>query len=159
MKGNKRKGILVYFIADFLAAMLAWCCFFIYRKKYIELQDFEWSMLNDPRFFIGVVVIPLGWVFLYTIFETYKDIYRTSRMKTLVRTFALTFVGAVFLFFILILDDVIQGYPSYRKSMLALFFIHFFVMAFVRLSIKMQWICTKILPDARNRWAINSRVL
>ena len=33
--GNRRRGIIIYFVADFFAAMLAWCCFFIYRKKNI----------------------------------------------------------------------------------------------------------------------------
>jgi len=133
--GNRRRGIFTYFVADFFAAMLAWCCFFIYRKIRIELQPFEWSMLNDPKFFAGVLVIPLGWVLLYAIFDSYKDIYRASRMRVLIRTFGLTFLGVIFLFFALMLDDVIQGYPNYRDLVLGLFGIHFGITAFVRLVI------------------------
>lgn len=133
--GNRRIGILVYFVADFLAAMLAWACFFIYRKKYIELQNFEWSMLNDPNFFIGIIAIPLGWMLLYAVFESYKDIYRASRMRVLIHTFGFTFIGVIVLFFALMLDDVIQGYPNYRDLVLGLFVIHFSLTAFMRLAI------------------------
>ncbi len=135
MAGNRRRGIWWYIAADLFSAMLAWCCFFVYRKIFIELQTFEWNQLNDPRFFAGIIIIPVAWVFLYTVFETYTDIYRTSRMKTIFRTFGLTFLGAVFIFFVLILDDVIQGYPSYRQSFIALVFIHFFVTIFIRLTL------------------------
>jgi len=135
MTGNRRRGILLYFVADFLAAMLAWSCFYIYRKIYIELQNFEWNMLNDPKYFAGIIIIPLGWMFLYIIFESYKDIYRASRMRVLILTFGLTFIGVIFLFFALLLDDVIQGYPNYRDLVLGLFAIHFTITTFVRLTI------------------------
>ncbi|MEM7104528.1 MAG: sugar transferase [Bacteroidota bacterium] len=137
MTRQRRTGILIYFLADFLTAMLAWSCFYIFRKIYFENPAFEWSQLDDKNFFLGVLVIPVGWVLLYAIFDSYKDIYRISRMATLFRTFFLSFIGVLFLYFTLILDDYIKGYETYYHSFIALFLIHFtftFTVRFVILT-------------------------
>ena len=135
MTRTRRIGLLVYLVADFVTAMLVWFSFFIYRKIYVELQTFEWSQLNDPNFFLGVLLIPTGWVLLYAIFGSYKDIYRISRVNTFARTFILSLVGVLFLFFALLLDDVIQRYENYYQSVLVLFLLHFSATVIVRMVI------------------------
>ncbi|MFT4663958.1 MAG: exopolysaccharide biosynthesis polyprenyl glycosylphosphotransferase [Polaribacter sp.] len=113
-----------YGFADFLAAMMAWACFYIYRKK-IENIVPDWTILEDPNFWYGIVLIPTCWVLLYSIFDKYTDIYRMSRLATMARTFFLSFVGVVCLFFTLILDDFVRDYHTYYQSFLVLLFCHF----------------------------------
>lgn len=111
-------------MADFLVAMLAWVLFFLYRKK-MEGVPISWEVLQDPKLFAGGLLIPSGWILLYAIFDHYADIYRLSRLSTLTRTFFLSFLGVLFLFFTLILDDVVRDYHTYYQSFLVLFSLHF----------------------------------
>ncbi len=107
-------------------ALLAWACFFIYRKRE-ENGSFSWEMLDDQNFFIGILLIPLGWVLLYSIFDEYKDIYRKSRIRTIARTFWLILIGVLFLFFTLILDDAVIKYTDYIESFVVLLVLQFFL--------------------------------
>ena len=122
---------------DFAMAVVAWSLFFAYRK-YSEMGHFNWDMLNDRNFFIGIVLIPLGWVLLYSIFDEYLDIYRKSRIKTITSTFWLTGVGVLFLFFTLILDDVVTEYAGYVRSFFVLFILHFVLTSFSR-TVLLTW--------------------
>ena len=126
--------MLLYVLFDYLAAMLAWALFFCHRKN-IEGVSVGWATLADPKFLLGVLLIPAGCVLIYSIFDRYSDIYRLSRLATLMRTFFLTFLGVVFLFFTLILDDVVTGYRTYYGSFFVLFALHFSITAFFRMVI------------------------
>ena len=112
-----------YRLADFLSAMAAWACFFLYRKS-LEGVPFDISILNDVNFYYGIVIVPAGWALFYSLFDRYDDIYRLSRMATLARTFFLSFFGVVFLFFALILDDLVKDYRTYYSSFAVLFLLH-----------------------------------
>lgn len=116
---------------DFLMAMIAWAFFFAYRKREENLT-FDFSMLDDRNFYIGIILIPIGWVLLYSIFDEYKDLYRKSRISTMSNTFWLSLIGVLFLFFTLILDDAVTNYKDYIQSFIVLFFLHFFLTAMSR---------------------------
>lgn len=131
-RAQRKRDTLFYGVADFLMAMLAWVLFFLYRKK-MEGIPFSWEVLNDSNLFLGAVIVPTGWVLLYAIFDHYKDIYRLSRLATLSRTFFLSFLGILVLFFTLILDDVVRDYRTYYNSFLTLFSLHFLLTAFSRM--------------------------
>jgi len=122
-----------YKIVDFIMAMLAWACFYVYRKVISEEVPLDRTVVQDENLYIGILIIPIGWIFLYSIFDRYQDIYRLSRLATLGRTFLLSFLGVFFLFFTLILDDVIQSYTTYIASFFALLGIHFLLTAIARM--------------------------
>ena len=122
-----------YKIVDFIMAMLAWACFYTYRKVISEEVPLDYTVVQDKNLYIGIIIIPIGWILLYSIFDRYQDIYRLSRLATLGRTFLLSFLGVFFLFFTLILDDVIQSYTTYITSFFALLGIHFSFTAFARM--------------------------
>lgn len=121
---RKVRDTRIYIFCDFIMAALAWAAFFVYRK-YIEAGSFPIEDIIDPNFYIGILIIPFGWILFYYIFDKYKDIYRLSRLATISRTFFLAFMGVIFLFFTLILDDFIDNYKTYYHSFLALFCFHF----------------------------------
>ena len=133
MNQQRRLAIIIYTIADFFSAMVAWSCFFLYRKWTVEGRLHDFSILNDPKFTFGVLIIPVGWVLFYSIFDKYRDIYRLARVDTFTRTFFLTFLGVFFLFFTLILDDFVTDYTTYYKSFLVLFSLHFFITVTARM--------------------------
>ena len=133
MTGRRKSDTTIYKIADFVTASLAWACFFIYRK-HLEEVVITWSTLkDDPKFWYGILLIPIGWILFYSVFDQYKDIYRLSRLATLARTIFLSFFGVLFLFFTLILDDFVTNYKTYYASFTALLCFHFFFTAIVRM--------------------------
>lgn len=133
MTRQRRIDTLKYQVADYFSAMTAWALFFFYRKL---IEGAPWSTaLEDPKFFYGILLIPVGWSLFYSIFDKYKDIYRLSRLATLTRTLFLSFFGVMFLFFTLILDDVVTNYHTYYSSFLTLFGFHFLTTATIRMII------------------------
>lgn len=129
---QRKRHTFYYGLADFFMAMLAWALFFLYRK-HLEGAPIDASILSDTNFSLGIIIIPIGWYLLYSIFDSYLDIYRLSRLSTLTHTFFLSFLGVTFLFFTLILDDVVHGYRTYYQSFFALFALHFLLTATSRM--------------------------
>lgn len=134
---NKSLQVAKYIFADLLSAALAWMLFFMYRKYTVNPELFtDLSVVfSDRKLYIGIVVIPLFWLTLYIITGTYRKIYRKSRLKELGQTLSITFFGVIFIFFSLILDDVIISYKNYYQSFAILFLLHFTITYSFRLLI------------------------
>lgn len=133
MKQRRRVELLVYRIFDWLMAALAWFLFFCYRKR-LEKPDIQLDeIVADPVLFKGLIFIPFGWIVLYSVFDKYQDIYRFSRFATLRRTFLLSLVGTLILFFTVMIDDTSFNHTSYVYPFLYLFGLHFGLTAFSRL--------------------------
>ena len=132
MKQQRRLDMFFYGFFDFLTAMLAWACFYIYRKK-VEGAEVDVTIFQDENFWLGIIVIPICWVLFYSIFDQYNDVYRMSRLATFTRTFFLAFFGVLFLFFTLILDDFVRDYKTYYNSFFTLLFLHFGFTVFLRM--------------------------
>lgn len=113
-------------------AMIAWAVFFYFRKKMESPAPLD-ALLADHNFYLGILLIPTGWVLLYSLFDAYIDIYRQSRLATLGNTLFLSFTGVVFLFFSLILDDIVSDYRTYYRSFMTLFGLHFLLTATSRM--------------------------
>lgn len=124
---NKRRQVAKYVIADVFSAALAWSLFFLYRKSVHdpEIQANLGNIYADANYYVGVIVVPLFWLALYTLSGTYRRIYRKSRLKELSQTLTITLIGIVIIFFALILDDIIISYKNYYHSLLVLFGLHF----------------------------------
>lgn len=124
---NKTLQVAKYVISDYLTALIAWSLFFTYRKTSVD-NTFNPSVadvLKDPNFYIGILFIPLFWMFLYIVVGTYRKIYRRSRLKELGQTIVITLFGTIVIFFTLILDDIIVDYRSYYLLFLVLAGLHF----------------------------------
>ena len=124
---NKRLHTLKYLSFDFVSAVISWTLFFIYRKIHIEPLKFgeELPIEFSTKYFYGIIIIPLFWIFLYFLSGYYRDCYRKSRLQELAQTFFTILIGSIILFFTSLLDDEIIYYQSYYKLFLALFVIQF----------------------------------
>jgi len=119
---------------DLLAANIAWTVFFLFRKIYLEHlpnQSFQ-KILMDNNYIYGIIFIPFFWLLLYFLLGTYKDVYRKSRLGELSKTILASLIGTIAIFFVVILDDVIETYKDYYQSFLIILSSHFFITAFVR---------------------------
>lgn len=133
---NYKKQLLKYILSDFLSAGASWTLFFVFRKVYIESKKFGYPIpveFNDS-YFLGLAILPLLWLLLYYASGYYKDVYRKSRLSELGQTIGTTFIGVLFIFFALILDDTIKVYTNYYLSFLVLFSLHFFLTYIPRLA-------------------------
>lgn len=126
--------MFLYACADLMSATLAWALFYFFRAL-SEGKTFDHGVIDDYNFWYGLVIVPLGWVIFYWIFDRYQDIYRLSRLTTLIRTFFLSLAGVIIIFFTLLLDDKVQNISTYLQSFLRLFILHFTITAVVRMII------------------------
>jgi len=126
--------MFIYACADFISAMAAWALFYYFRAV-SEGKTLDQGVLDDTNFWYGLVIIPIGWIIFYWIFDRYQDIYRLSRLTTLIRTFFLTLAGVIIIFFTLLLDDKADEITDYVRSFLRLFGLHFVITATVRMVI------------------------
>lgn len=135
---NKRLLTFQYIFFDLLAALATWVIFFIYRKHNVDpdlFSHFNESILQDTKFYIGLVVYPLYWLLLHGFVGYYQKIYRKSRLKELSTTFFITLIGTLLFFFAFILDDIVNHYYDYLKCYVLLFCLQFFLTYIPRLII------------------------
>lgn len=124
---NKKVETAKFILADILSAAVAWAMFYFFRKAYLEPRQFgvEIPITVDRNFYKGIILIPLFWVALYQFAGSYSNVFRKSRLKEFQQTFGLSFIGAIVLFFSILLDDQIGSSQNLLLSFIALFFIHF----------------------------------
>lgn len=126
----------VFFIAvDLLAAMLAWFGFYAYRKMFIEPDKFGYAIPfeTNSNLYLGLLVVPVYWIFLYALSGTYADVWRKSRIKEISNTFSLSAFGVIILFFALLIDDEVNSYDAFYKTILTLFSLHFIITLLCRI--------------------------
>ncbi|MCF8254919.1 MAG: sugar transferase [Bacteroidia bacterium] len=133
---NKRRiHTLLIALFDGLSGGISWSVFFAYRKYIIESDKFGYKIPVelDKNFYLALILIPVYWVILYFLAGHYKDVWRKSRINEISKTFTVTVIGVVLLFFALLLDDEVRSYQSYYKSILTLFVLNFGLTLFFRL--------------------------
>ena len=99
-----------YMIFDMLSAMVAWALLFVFRKVGLEEQHLHdiWPILADENFWWGIVIVPLGWLALYALQGSYKNVLRKSRLKEFQQTLTATLIGVVVIFFGLLLRGIFR---------------------------------------------------
>lgn len=134
---NKNLQVAKYVFLDWLAALIAWSLFYMYRKYTEDPDIFSHlgQIADDQKFWLGIILLPLFWIFMNLMIGSYRKVFRKSRLKELGQTLIITLIGVTFIFFILILDDVIQTYRSYYQSFIALFLLQFFFTYSFRLAL------------------------
>jgi len=124
---NRQLQVTKYVFFDWLAALFAWSLFYIYRKYSEDTTVFSHldTILDDRKLWLGIIIVPIFWLTLYTLIGSYRRIYRKARLKELGQTFFITLIGVTVIFFLLILDDIILTYRSYYQSFVSLFLLQF----------------------------------
>ncbi len=137
MDSKRKKKYLYKFVAfDYLAALIAWFLFVAFRKIVLwdALED-PGELLFDSNMTIGLIVIPIFWLFLYWLGGTYKTILRTSRLGMVGQTLMISVIGVLVISFALLFDLQLQPFSSQFLSFLFLLGLHFFLAAAFRVAI------------------------
>lgn len=121
----------LFIASDFIAAALSWALFYYYRKTNVEHEQFSFN----ETFYYGILIIPALWLLFYALQGTYQDVRRLYRLKILSYTAFATIFGSIVLFFALLIDDEVNTYFNYYRSLLTLALLHFGFTFFSRLVI------------------------
>ena len=136
----KKKQTIKYIVFDTLSAMLAWAALFMFRKLHLEqtgASDVN-MIFGDTNFWLGLVAVPAGWLILYTMQGTYRNVLRKARVKELIDTAVASVLGVIVIFFLLLIDDEITTYHHYYYSFLFLLAVHFLLTYSLRLVVTTQ---------------------
>jgi exopolysaccharide biosynthesis polyprenyl glycosylphosphotransferase len=111
---------------DYLASGLAWYCLFLFRKTIIEANPFSFTLpFTDSNFWVAMLIVPELWLLFHYLTGTYFDLYKKSRLQELGKTFIVSFLGSIIIFFILLLDDYVRKYSDYYLTFFVLFAFQF----------------------------------
>jgi polysaccharide biosynthesis protein PslA len=127
MNSGKQISIAWYAVTDFITAALAWGCFFFIRKWLLKEAIADAGELQvNTTFWLGITLIPVGWLILYTLVGSYRFLYKKSRLFEFTSTFVCSLIGCIVLFFAFLLDDVKNDYSYYYLAFFSLLLVHFF---------------------------------
>lgn len=127
MKKFARRIALSYILADFAGSAVAWGLFYLYRKYFIETRLYGdyFQMELGEKFYLGIFLIPIFFLFVFAMAGFYSDPLRRSRLLEFGKSLGVTLVAVVVLFFALVLDDVVGDYSTYYRSFIVLFLLEF----------------------------------
>ena len=117
MPASKKIHIIWYILSDYFAAVLAWIILYFTRR----------SLLNEPivmngqvylnnRFWLGLILIPFGWLIFYGMVGCYHSLYKKSRLNEITVTFICSLIGCTVLFFSIVINDPQTDYRYYYKA-------------------------------------------
>ncbi|MFM2386021.1 MAG: hypothetical protein RL660_778 [Bacteroidota bacterium] len=148
MTKQVRAGILLYLIADYFSAAIAWLLFVIYRKTNGEMlslgEALQW--LSGKDWFNALITIPLCWILLHHHCGSYFNIYRKSRLSEIIRTLVSTLIGVLLIFFFIVVNDDVHQYSYFSKT-----FLFFWAIQFTLTSIFRSMVLQKAKRDIKRR--------
>ena len=78
MQSGKQISLAWYVAVDFVMAVLAWLCFYFWRSW--MLNDAGAYPISYTSWLYILLIVPAGWLVLYTIAGTYNYLYKKSRL-------------------------------------------------------------------------------
>ncbi|MEG1543995.1 MAG: sugar transferase, partial [Tannerellaceae bacterium] len=113
---EKNRQIGKYILADFLAASVTWLLFNLLRYHLVANDNGFGSF--DSYFFHSVVLegqlfIPFFWLVLFYFSGYYNKPFGKSRLGELYSTFVTVMVGVIFVFFVVVLNDLPHSFRIY----------------------------------------------
>lgn len=92
-----------YVLADYITAVLSWYCFYHWRSW--VLDDKGAYPISQTAWLLILLIVPAGWLALYTLAGSYIHLYKKSRLAEFTLTFVLSSIGAIVLFTLFVSND------------------------------------------------------
>ena len=97
---KKRIHTIWYMVSDYVAAILSWCALYLVRRHLLGEQIVsDGSIYLNDRFWMGLVLVPIGWVLFYALLGSYHSLYKKSRLSEFTTTFIYSLIGCTSIFF------------------------------------------------------------
>lgn len=122
MKKNIERVLIVS--TDFLTINLAFILYFYFR-----VQSGLFELLVMPEFFLPMFAMYFYWLIIFTFVGMYRTWFAASRFDEMSTLFKASFVGVFILFFLIFLDDYIQGVDSTNRILIFAYWALFLVFA------------------------------
>jgi polysaccharide biosynthesis protein PslA len=137
MSAGKKIPVALYAAVDFITASIAWFCFYALRTSL--QQDKGAYPLSYQTLLYIFLLVPLGWLILYTLAGTYNHLYKKSRFEEFTLTFVTSLAGTIILFLVFVFND-----PAGRSSY---FYTAFASLLLIHLSLTFtgRWIILNIV--------------
>jgi exopolysaccharide biosynthesis polyprenyl glycosylphosphotransferase len=128
-----RRLSILYALLDFFASAVAWTVFCLLSNNF----DFAglFSGITSGVYITGLILIPVSWVFLFTLTGFYVVSLKRSRLAELIYSLVVTIPGVVILFFILLFKGIITENALYLYYLEELFLLQFILTYIPRLII------------------------
>ncbi len=123
MTGSRKIPVGFYVLTDYLSASLSWLLFYFYRSHI--LHDTGAYPISARSWMLIFLVVPAGWLMLYTLTGTYHDLYKKSRFSEFSLTARCSIAGALVLMILFVLNDPHSDKYYYLKTYLFLTLVHF----------------------------------
>lgn len=120
-KNNKPRLItpVWYAISDYLAAVLVWFVFYLYRSYLLGSPAYSDGRIKfNDGFLLGWLVLPACWILFYALTGAYTSIYKKSRLGEFTTTVVTGFIGCVSIFFVFVLNDDEKSIAYYYATFL-----------------------------------------
>lgn len=126
---NRRKKYqLIYLLVDLLSAALTWGAFLIFRWLVYDGRIFSVDTILIPMFdfYMPLVLYPIGCIIVYYLSGFYLRPLRKRYVRELRRTLFSSVIISLGAFFLIVIDDPIDGhYERYLVSLAMLFMLQF----------------------------------
>jgi hypothetical protein len=117
MRPGNKIHIIWYVCSDFLSAVISWILLYFTRRLLLAEPVFLYGALYlNNRFWLGLSLIPAGWLIFYGLTGAYHDLYKKSRLSELTITFLCSLIGCTVLFFAIVINDPQTDYRYYYKA-------------------------------------------
>lgn len=155
---NRRKKYqLIYLLVDLLSAALTWGAFLIFRWLVYDGRIFSVDTILIPMFdfYMPLVLYPIGCIIVYYLSGFYLRPLRKRYVRELRRTLFSSVIISLGAFFLIVIDDPIDGhYERYLVSLAMLFMLQFVGTFLFRFLVML--IARKCDNDVPRRYTIRS---
>jgi exopolysaccharide biosynthesis polyprenyl glycosylphosphotransferase len=117
MTFSRKIHIIWYILADYLAAVLSWIILYFTRRSLLSEPIFiNGHIFLNNRFWMGISLIPVGWLILYGLIGSYQFLYKKSILNEYSMIFICSLIGCTVLFFSIVINDPQTDYRYYYKA-------------------------------------------
>jgi exopolysaccharide biosynthesis polyprenyl glycosylphosphotransferase len=128
IKAGRRIHIGLYVLSDYVSAISSWIILYFTRRILLNEVIFsDGRLFLNERFWLGIVLIPAGWICFYALTGTYHSLYKKSRLSEFTLTALISLIGCTILFFAIVINDPQTDYRYYYKAYFTFLFMHFLI--------------------------------
>jgi polysaccharide biosynthesis protein PslA len=117
LQPGRKIHIIWYLLNDYISAILSWMVLYFTRRLLLHEKIFiDGNLFLNNRFWLGLLLIPAGWIVFYAITGTYHSLYKKSRLNEFSNTALYSLIGCTVLFFAIVINDPQTDYRYYYKA-------------------------------------------
>jgi exopolysaccharide biosynthesis polyprenyl glycosylphosphotransferase len=138
---KKPLHIFWYGLSDYIASILAWTLFSLYRRVLLHEggAEFQELLYQNQFFIVTLIAVPIAWIMLFTLSGSYAvSLYGKSRLSELTNSFVTVLIGSLVIFFLLLINDSKDNYNYYYRVFFSLMVLQFLLVYLGRFLLLMS---------------------